>query len=170
MNLRQALMGTAAGTIGTRALNITTRGDMALRGRPPSQVPAEVAGALARDVGIDLAMGLGGAPDKLTHRKTGPGMLLGYLVGLGVGTVYGLIRPRLGNISKPVAGGAIGAAAMATSDAPSIILGVTKPSEWGVAGWLADIIPHYLYGLVTAIAFKAFTHRQGLLVRLLKGR
>jgi hypothetical protein len=134
MDFRQALMGTAAGAIGTTALNITAWGDMALRGRPPSQVPAEVAGTLAHDAGIDLAMGLGDAPDKLTHRKTGLGMLLSYLVGLGVGTVYGLIRPRLGNISKPVAGAAIGAAAMAASDAPSIILGVTKPSEWGVAG------------------------------------
>ena len=46
---------------------------------------------------------------------------------------------------------------------------MTNPSEWGVAGWLAHIIPLYLYGLFTAIAFDAFTHWQGLLVRRLNG-
>lgn len=167
MMLREALMGTAAGAVGTVALNITTWGDVAFRGRPPSRVPAQVASTLARGAGIDLAMGLENAPDKLEHRKTGLGMLMGYLVGLGIGTIYGILHPHLGDISKPVAGAAIGATAMAASDVPSILLGVTKPSEWGIAGWLADIIPHYLYGLFTAIAYDAFMHRDGLLNRLL---
>lgn len=169
MTLRRALMGTAAGAVGTVALNITSWGDMALRGRPSSQVPAQVAATLARNAGIDLSRGLADSPDKLEHRKTGLGMLMGYLVGLGIGTVYGILRPHLGGVSKPVAGAVIGATAMAASDAPSILLGVTKPSEWGIAGWLADIVPHYLYGLFTAIAYDAFTHRKGLLSRLLSG-
>ncbi|CCF84881.1 membrane hypothetical protein [Nitrolancea hollandica Lb] len=167
MILREALMGTAAGAVGTVALNITTWGDMAFRGRPPSRVPAQVAGALARGAGIDLAIGLDNAPEKLEHRKTGLGMLMGYLVGLGIGAIYGILRQHLGDISKPVAGAVIGAAAMAASDVPSILLGVTKPSEWGITGWLADIVPHYLYGLFTAIAYDAFMHRGGFLGRLL---
>lgn len=162
-------MGTAAGAVGTTALNITTWGDMALRGRPASRIPAEMAGTLARDAGIDLTMGLDDSPAKLEHRKTGLGMLMGYLTGLGIGTIYGIIRPHLGNISKPVEGAIIGAAAMAASDAPSILLGLTKPSNWGFSGWLEDIIPHYLYGLFTAIAYDAFTHRKGLLGRLFGG-
>jgi hypothetical protein len=167
MMLREALMGTAAGAVGTVALNITTWSDMAFRGRPPSQLPAQVAGTLARGAGIDLAMGLENAPDKLEHRKTGLGMLMGYLVGLGTGTIYGILRPHLGNISTPVAGAAIGATAMAASDVPSILLGLTTPSEWGIAGWLADIIPHYLYGLFTAITYDAFMRQEGFLGRLL---
>lgn len=168
MMLREALMGTAAGAVGTVALNITTWGDVALRGRPTSRLPAQVASTLARDARIDLAKGLADSPDKLENRKTGLGMLMGYLVGLGIGTIYGIIRPHLGNISKPVAGAVIGATAMAASDAPSILFGLTKPSEWGIAGWLADIIPHYLYGLFTAIAYDAFTHREGFLDRFLR--
>ncbi len=43
--LRQALMGTAAGAVGTVALNITTYVDMALRARPSSEVPAKIVDA-----------------------------------------------------------------------------------------------------------------------------
>jgi hypothetical protein len=55
----------------------------------------------------------------------------------------------------PLAGLLLGAAAMASSDVPAIKLGVTDPAEWGTSGWLADIIPHLAYGLVTAAVYEA---------------
>ena len=52
--LREVLLGTAAGAVGTAALNAATYTDMAVRARPPSSVPAEVAGKLAEKAGVDL--------------------------------------------------------------------------------------------------------------------
>ena len=52
--LRETLTGTAAGAVGTVALNVTTYADMAIRGRPPSSVPAEVAGKLTPHLAYGL--------------------------------------------------------------------------------------------------------------------
>jgi hypothetical protein len=154
--LREVLMGTAAGAVGTVALNMTTYADMAVRGRPSSSVPAEVAGKLAGRAGIDLS-GEGFDEETVQNRKSGLGALSGYVVGLGVGTVYGLIRPALGDVSKPVAGAWLGLAAMAGSDVPAAALGVTDPTQWSANSWVSDIVPHMVYGLATAVAYDAFT-------------
>lgn len=158
--LQRVLMGTAAGAAGTAALNIATYLDMVIRGRPASQVPAEDAAALAGAVGIDLSGNGQGqqAREKVSHRKTGLGALLGYLTGLGIGTAYGLLRPRLGKVGRLaplVAGPTLGLTAMAAADVPSVLLGKTNPKTWGVSGWLADIVPHLAYGVVTALTYEA---------------
>lgn len=31
----------------------------------------------------------------------------------------------------------------------------TVARTWGAAGWLSDVVPHVVYGLVTALAFDA---------------
>ena len=54
-----------------------------------------------------------------------------------------------------LAGLAVGAAAMAASDVPMTKTGVTDPNTWGSEGWLADIIPHALYGVALAYTFDA---------------
>ncbi len=149
--LRDALLGTAAGAVGTVALNATTYADMALRGRPSSSVPAEVAGKLAEKAGIELS-----SDETGQNRKSGLGALSGYVVGLGVGTAYGLVRSHLGDVSKMRAGIVLGLAAMAGSDVPASALGVTDPTAWGPGSWVSDIVPHLAYGLVTAIAYDAF--------------
>jgi hypothetical protein len=84
------------------------------------------------------------------QRASGLGALMGFGVGLGVGTAYGALRLSLPQLPVPLAGILLGAAAMAASDVPSIKLDVTNPAEWGTSGWLADIVPHLAYGLVTA--------------------
>ncbi len=153
--LREVLTGTAAGAVGTVALNATTYADMALRGRPPSSVPAQMAGKLAGKVGIDLSDEEDG--DKKAHyRQSGLGALMGYATGLGVGTAYGLVRPLLGGVSIPLTGVGLGLAAMAGSDVPATTLGITDPREWGLNSWTSDIIPHLAYGMVTAVAYDAF--------------
>ncbi len=150
--LREVLMGTAAGAVGTVALNVTTYADMALRGRPSSSVPSQVAGKLAGKVGIDLS----GEDETAQNRKSGLGALSGYAVGLGIGSGYGLVRPLLGDVSVPGAGAVLGLAAMAGSDVPATALGITDPSEWSSSSWASDIVPHLAYGLITAVAYESF--------------
>ena len=57
------------------------------------------------------------------------------------------------------AGASVGLAAMATNDIPIDALGVSDPATWSVSGWAADVVPHLAYGLVTALAYDAFTER-----------
>jgi hypothetical protein len=163
--LSDILFGTLAGTTGTVALNVVTYADMALRGRPASETPAKVAEKVAAGVGVDLA-GQDGATQQgqspsVQHRQTaqqrasGLGALLGYATGLGVGTAYGVLRLGLPSVPVPLAGILLGATAMAASDVPK--LDVTDPAEWGTSGWLADIIPHLAYGLVTAAVYEGLT-------------
>lgn len=146
--LRVVLRGVAAGAAGTVALNVTTYADMAFRGRPSSEIPAMVAGKLAERAGVDLGEG-----EAAQNRKSGLGALTGYVVGLGVGAAYGLIRPRLGEVSVPRAGAVLGLAAMAGSDVPATALGTTNPAEWSAGSWISDLVPHFAYGLVTAATF-----------------
>ena len=157
--LRHLLMGTAAGAVGTVALNVATYADMAIRGRPSSSVPAKMVGVLADKAGIPLSAGGEGDDEKGQNRQSGLGALFGYVTGLGVGTAYGLLRPHLRGVPMPVAGVGVGLAAMAASDIPIAALGVSDPATWGVSGWVADVVPHLAYGLVTAIAYDAFTDR-----------
>jgi len=142
------------------ALNAVTYADMAINGRPASSVPADVAGALAEKVGLDLSAE-GEDPDGETaqNRQSGLGALMGYVTGLGVGTAYGLIRPHLGGVSKPVAGVALALAAMAGSDVPATVLGATDPTTWPLSSWATDFGFHLAYGIVTAIAYEALTAR-----------
>jgi len=44
---------------------------------------------------------------------------------------------------------------MAASDVPLIALRATDPKTWGFSGWVADIIPHLIYGLVTVTTYEA---------------
>jgi hypothetical protein len=156
---RESMRGLAAGAAGTAALNIATYADMAVRGRPESGVPAQVAGRLAERAGVNLTAGADASPSSeraqstATNRRSGLGALLGYATGLGVGAVYGALRPRLrapGLVLAP----ALGLAAMGLSDAPAITLGKSDPRTWGAAGWLADLLPHLAYGLATAGAYE----------------
>lgn len=147
------IAGLAAGAAGTAALNVLTYMDMAARGRPSSTVPAELAERLAQRASVDLAAGL--APgDPVENRKQGVGALLGYLTGLGVGLGYGVFRTGFKRPSSLLAGTLLGLVAMAASDVPATVLGVTSPSTWGASGWASDLFPHLAYGLTTAVVFE----------------
>ncbi len=150
---RELLAGAAAGAVGTTVLNISTYLDMAIRGRPASEVPSEMAAKMAKAAGVDFAPP--GDPAKGDNRKSAVGALLGNLTGLQVGLLYGLIRSRMRRVPAPIAGIGVGLAAMAASDVPSALAGVTKPATWGASGWVADVVPHVAYGLATAAAYEA---------------
>jgi len=91
------------------------------------------------------------------NRKSGLGALSGYVVGLSVGTAYGLIRPHLRGVSKTRAGVVLELAAMAGSDVPAAAPGVTNPATWDANTWLSDILPHFASGLMTAVVYDYFT-------------
>lgn len=148
--LRSVLVGTAAGAVGTAALNLATYGDMVIRARPASETPSDFVKTLADDNGIAA---LRGDDDAAKNRRSGVAALLGYANGLGVGAAYGLLRPALRGLPLPLAGLAVGAAAMALSDVPLVRSRVTDPATWGTSGWLGDAIPHALFGLALVIAF-----------------
>ncbi len=154
--LGEALLGTAAGAVGTVALNAVTYGDMMVRGRPASSVPSQVAGQLIEKAGIDLSAQSEeqGGPTA-QNRQSGLGALQGFAVGLGIGAVYGLVRLSLGDVSKVRAGVVLCLAAMAASDGPAVALGVTDPRQWDLNSWLSDIVPHLAYGLATALSYDA---------------
>lgn len=153
-----ALAGLIAGAVGIVALNITTYADMTIRGRASSNVPAQLVGVLLDKAGISLSTQEGRAQDQVVRsREDGIGALLGYLNGLGIGLLYGLLQAKRGPVYTPMTGIVVGAAAMAASDIPIIALRVSDPGTWGVAGWISDAIPHLVYGIVTVITYKTMT-------------
>ncbi|SFD47139.1 hypothetical protein [Streptomyces aidingensis] len=148
--MRSLARGLVAGAAGTVALNLSTYGDMLVRGRPASSMPAEVADRLADRAGVEL-----GEEQQKSSREQAAGALLGYLTGLGVGAAYGMLSGRRARVPALVAGPLLGAAAMAGSDAPATALGVTDPRRWSGGAWLSDIAPHLAYGVVTAAVHRA---------------
>ncbi len=159
--LQDALVGAVAGALGTVALNIATYADMAIRARPSSSAPSEMVGVFAKKANVPLSSkGVGAQDDTTKNRESGIGALLGFVNGLGVGALYGLLRSQIdGDISIPFAGTIIGAAAMAASDVPLATSGVSNPKTWSASSWASDAIPHLIYGLVTALAYEALQDR-----------
>lgn len=156
--LRDMLFGLIAGAAGTTALNLTTYTDMAVRGRPASSAPADVATKLAERAGIDRLTGEGNQ-GVIQNRQSGVGALLGLFTGIFIGALYGLIRPRLRSVPVTVTGAGVGLAAMAGSDTPIAALKISDPRTWGASDWLSDIIPHLIYGYVTALVFDVLSRR-----------
>jgi hypothetical protein len=156
--LRSALVGIVAGAVGTAALNVVTYGDMVARARPASETPSEFVKKVAADNGVEPLSGDG---DAAKNRRSGVGSLLGYANGLGIGVLYGVLRPALRGVPLICAALAAGGAAMALSDVPLVRSGVTDPKTWGTSGWLADAIPHAVYGLAVAVTFDSLDTQGG---------
>jgi hypothetical protein len=152
------LTGMAAGAVGTVALNVATYVDMAVRARPSSSTPSQMVGAMAEKAGVQSLSSQGGGLNDETaeNRKSGLGALSGYVVGLGVGAAYGLLRSRVRQAPLPVSTIGLSLAAMAGSDVPIAALGVSDPRTWTASDWVADLGPHLAYGLFTALAYDAF--------------
>jgi hypothetical protein len=156
---RTGLIGLVAGATGTFSLDITTYGDMLLRGRPASTVPARVAGVLADTLGIK-ALSPRADDERAENRRSAAGALLGYATGLGIGALYGMMRARGGQVSTPLAGMGVGLTAMTASNVPVALTGVSDPRTWTPADWATDVIPHMIYGLVTVQTYEAIATRE----------
>lgn len=145
-NARAVLHGVAAGAAGTAVLNATTYADMAIRARPESKVPKRVVKEVARRTGF------GRLP---RERTQGLSMLLGYADGFGSGVLLGVLRPRTRTVPWYVAGLGLAAFTMLLSEGTATAMGKTNPREWGLSGWVADIVPRVLYGCVACAVFDA---------------
>ena len=157
--LRGVLLGAVAGATGNLTLEIVTYGDMLLRGRAASGVPAKVAGILADDFGIE-ALASAATGNEADNRRSAAGALLGYALGIGLGGAYGLARPGLGRISTPLAGVVVGLAAMAAADVSYAVTGASDPKTWTTVDWISDLVPHIIYGLVTVATYETIARRE----------
>lgn len=146
---REVLAGAVAGAAGATALNALTYLDMAIRGRPASEVPEQVADIIADR----LNFGLGG-DEHARNREQGIGPMLGVLTGVGVGAAYGALRCAVRKVNIPIAAAGVGVAASVVSNLPMALLRVSDPRTWGVSGWVDDLIPHFGYGLATVAAYE----------------
>lgn len=154
--MNNALAGAIAGAAGTAALNCTTYCDMALTGRSSSETPAEVIRRLAKRADLEpLAQPNVVANESTKNRRTALGALSGYGIGVSMGTVYGLLSPLFSGAPLLTKGLALAAASMIGSEAPAAAVGATDPRQWGIAGWIRDIVPRAVYGLVTAAVVDA---------------
>ncbi|MFF9555359.1 hypothetical protein [Streptomyces albus] len=148
--MRKALAGVVAGAAGTTALNAVTYMDMVLRGRGASSAPEQLVDELSDRTGVPVP----GEGETRKNRASGTGAVLGMVTGTGVGMVYGLSRALPWRPAVPLAGLLTGLAAMAGSDVPMATLKVSDPRTWKPADWLADIVPHLTYGIVTAAVYE----------------
>jgi hypothetical protein len=147
------MLGAVAGAVGIVALDAVSYLDMAVRGRPASELPGRLVDRIVESVGVDVPR-----DDETWRNRAGAiGALLGYAVGLGTGAVFGVVRARCPGPPRAVAAVAAGAAAMALSDVPLVLSGLTDPRTWGLSGWTSDIVPHLAYGLATVVVFDALT-------------
>lgn len=139
--------GAAAGAAGTTTLNVITYLDMAVRGRPTSTTPEKTVAALVQLVHFSVP----GTGDTQVNRISGLGALTGYAAGIGIGIVLGLACSLGWRPAWPLAAVIATVGALIGTNGPMIVLGVTDPRSWGAVGWISDLIPHFGYGLVTAL-------------------
>lgn len=153
-----AFAGALAGAAGTAALNGLAYADMAVRGRPPSELPDKMVRALAGALGVsEMAKPSDALSDRAKHRRTGIGALLGYADGIGVGAVFGVVRPAVRRVPWFWSGLALGAITMLVSEGTATALGQTDPAEWPLSAWISDIVPRCVYGWVACIAYDRMT-------------
>lgn len=139
--------GLAGGAAGTTALNAVTYLDMAWRGRPASSAPEEVVEKTADRLGV----GIPGDGNRHDNRLTGLGALSGIAAGVGVGVALASLRAVGIKPGLLVSAVLAGAGAMLASDGALAATKVSDPRTWSRTDWLSDIIPHAVYGLVTAL-------------------
>jgi hypothetical protein len=144
------LSGAAAGAAGTTALNVISYLDIAVRGRPTSTTPERTVEAMGRLLGLTVP----GTGDTLANRLLGLGALTGYAAGIGVGLILGLAYAMGWRPGLLVATLVATAIALVGTNGPMTVLGVTDPRTWGVVGWISDLIPHFGYGVVTALVLQ----------------
>lgn len=153
---RGVLLGAAAGAAGTTALNAVTYLDMAIRGRPASSAPGSTVEKLAGR----LHLAIPGDDETRRNRLSGLGPLSGLAAGLGVGVLMGLSRSAGWRPGTVVTALAATLGALAGSNGPMTVLGITDPRTWAVDDWVSDVVPHLAYGAVTAAVLEALDRRR----------
>jgi hypothetical protein len=154
--MRGLTLGAVAGAAGTMALDLVSYGDMAVRGRASSDLPAEVVRRLSMKAEFaQLSAPSEEADNGTKNRRSALGAMSGYAIGIGIGALYGacayLLPPeRRGTFTQALL---LAGIAMAASDVPAQLLGATNIKEWTPSSWASDIVPHIAYGVITAAVF-----------------
>jgi hypothetical protein len=146
------LIGAVAGAAGTTTLNVITYLDIAVRGRSTSSTPERTVEAMARLLHLTVP----GSGDVLANRISGLGALTGYAAGIGMGLILGLAYALGSRPGLLVATLVATVLALVGTNGPMTVLGVTDPRTWGLAGWISDLVPHFGYGVVTALVLHYF--------------
>lgn len=147
--------GLLAGFAGGSALNAVTYLDMLLRARPASQTPERSAGRLAELAHLDL-----GPQERAANRRAGLGPLLGQVAAVATAVAFSVLARR--RLPVPVATVLLGAGAMVAGDAPIVALRVSDPRQWSRTDWIADLVPHLVYGWTAALTLERLrAHRPG---------
>jgi len=137
--------GAAAGAAGTTALNATTYLDMVVRGRAASDAPQQMVAALAEAAGLELP----GNRREQARRLSALGPLTGTVTGVTLGGIAGVLRSAGLRMPTAVGGPLLGLAAMVAADGPIAALRISDPRSWSVTDWVADVVPHLVYGFTT---------------------
>jgi hypothetical protein len=155
MSARGLLTGAASGAAATTALNAATYLDMAVRGRPTSSVPQDAVQKIADKIGI----GIPGQGEKQQNRLQGlaplAGTAVGIFIGVAAGAVHHALHQRGRRLPVLLESVAIGAGAMALTDTPIAVLGISNPAEWDATDWASDVVPHLIFGAVTSACLRA---------------
>jgi uncharacterized membrane protein len=154
--------GLIAGAAGTIALHAVGYLDMAVRGRPASSVPAQLVDAVAAAAGTSIP----GPKAVRDTRREALGELTGLVNGLGLGVLSSMVRSAGVRMPFPVGAVVTGAAALAATDVPIAVLGVSDLRTWSREDWIADAGPHLAYGAaVQAVVSALPTPREQALPR-----
>jgi uncharacterized membrane protein len=143
--------GLLAGAAGTAVLNAITYADMAVRGRDASDLPEKAVERFADALDAEIP----GSRRERSNRVTALGALTGTASGLAIGLAAATARSA--GLRPPAAleAVAIGAGAMAATDGPTALLGLTDPKTWTAQDWISDAIPHLGYAIAAAAVLRA---------------
>jgi hypothetical protein len=146
--------GALAGAAGIVALNATTYLDMVVRGRQASDSAEQLVEQTAEKARVTIP----GDDKKRRNRLQGLGPLSGIVAGIAVGAAAGLLHRAMARSGHPLPAAVevplFGAAAMAVSDVPLSLLGISDPASWSAKDWASDVVPHLAYGAITSCGLR----------------
>jgi len=142
--MNNVVKGLIAGAAGATALNAMTYADMATRARPASSAGEDSVQRMAEAAHVDL-----GDEETSENRKAGLGPLVGYATSTAVAVAFSAAGGR--RLPTAAAAAVLTVAAMVASNAPMTALNVTDPRTWKASDWVTDLIPHAVFGWVTAV-------------------
>ncbi|MFF0286827.1 hypothetical protein [Streptomyces sp. NPDC005262] len=145
-HLRGLLAGAAAGAAGCTVLDTVGYLDMVIRGRGASTTPEVTVERLSEILHVRIP----GDENARENRVSGLGPLTGVAAGVGMGAVLGLALSCGWRPSNAVLTAAATTGALIGTNGPMTVLRVTDPRTWSRSDWVADIVPHVAYALVTA--------------------
>jgi hypothetical protein len=144
--LRSVIRGAAAGAAATTALNTVTYLDMVIRARPASSTPQESVEKLSTTVGVEIP----GKDEERQNRVEGLAPMLGIATGVGTGVLLGAVRATGWRPGPLVTATAATLVAVVGANAPMTALGISDPRSWSISDWVSDVVPHVVFGAVTA--------------------